>query len=84
MSPAHQPATPAKKAQKITPKKKQATSGGGDNKTQHVLLGVGLAFAILALIAVIGIGIYSVMRPDNMAKPAVKTLEDGKVVIIRE
>ncbi len=50
---------------------------------QQVMLGVGLAFAILALIAVVFLGVYSFTRPVEKVTPVVKSMEDGKVVIIR-
>ncbi|MGB0595148.1 MAG: serine/threonine-protein kinase [Rubripirellula sp.] len=64
--------------------KQQAEPVSRGNGTQQVLLGVGLAFAILALIAVLALAIYSFVRPDAKVVPAVKSLENGNVVIVRE
>ncbi|MEE2936636.1 MAG: serine/threonine protein kinase, partial [Planctomycetota bacterium] len=70
--------------QQPTKSKNQAGPLSRANGTQQVLLGVGLAFAVLALIAVVVLAIYSFVRPEAKVVPAVKSLENGNVVIVRE
>jgi len=45
---------------------------------QNVMLGVGLTLAVLALIAVVGIGVIALTQPLQSATPGIKSLEDGK------
>lgn len=58
------------------------TQPRGDS--QQIMLGVGLAFAFLSLFAVVGIGVFIVMRPEEEKRPVIKALEsrDGQPVII--
>lgn len=72
------------KKQKAAAKPRKSATSGVDGGGQQVLLGVGLALAFLALIAVVGFGIYSFTRPIENSTPAVKATEDGKVLIIRD
>ncbi|MDA8745629.1 serine/threonine protein kinase [Rubripirellula amarantea] len=58
------------------------TSGRASDSNQLVLLGVGLAFAVLALVAVIGIGIHSFTQPLPLRQPKIKATEDGKSVVV--
>ncbi len=56
----------------------QAVSSGGQSGNQQVLLGVGLGFAFLALIAVVAMGVISMSKPLPQAAPKIKSTEDGK------
>ena len=64
--------------------KGQNAAGG---HTQHLLLGIGLAVASLALIATVGIAIHSLMRPEPKIHQTIKSVEEGKdgrqIVIVR-
>ena len=54
---------------------------------QQVLLGIGLAIASIALLAVLGMAVVSFTKPLPQAQPMIKSVEDGKggrVVIVRE
>ncbi|TWT98314.1 Serine/threonine-protein kinase PrkC [Stieleria varia] len=64
---------------------KSSRSTSTTDGNQQVLLGVGLAFAILALIAVVGV-VYYQINQEPAAQPRLKTMEDGKgnVIVIRE
>lgn len=55
-----------------------ASVAGPDAGRQQLLLGVGLTVAVLALVAVIGLGIMSAMKPLPDAAPKLKSMEDGK------
>ena len=52
--------------------------------SQQIMLGIGLALACLALLAVVGIGIFVAMRPEEVNRPTIKSTEDsnGKPIII--
>ncbi|MEM9643601.1 MAG: serine/threonine-protein kinase [Planctomycetota bacterium] len=56
-------------------------SAGG----QQVLLGVGLAFAVLALVTVIGMMAYTLAKPMEQTQPRLKTTEqkDGTIIIMK-
>ncbi len=51
---------------------------------QQVMLGIGLALAFLSLFAVVGIGVFMALRPEEKERPVIKTTEggDGKSIII--
>lgn len=55
---------------------------------QQLLLGIGLAVAVMALLAVVGLGVVSFSRPLPQTSPKIKSMEGGKdgksIVIIRE
>jgi serine/threonine-protein kinase len=54
---------------------------------QNLLLGVGLAIALMAMVAVLILGVYSLTRPLEQPSPKIKTVEDGRggqVIIVRE
>ena len=81
------PAGPKRPAASKAKPKSSHRSGGEPTGNQQVLLGVGLALSIVALLAVVGIGIYSMLNADNQVQPKLKAVEDGKgghVVIIRD
>lgn len=65
-----------------TPPTQKATSTSGAH--QQVMLGIGLAMACFALLAVLGIGLFIVMRPEQENRPKIKAMEDqsGKSIII--
>ena len=55
--------------------------------SQQLLLGVGLAMAVLALVAVIFIAVRSVSQPLPQQSPMIKKVEEssgGQVIIVRE
>lgn len=61
----------------------KATTSRGDH--QQLLLGIGLAVAVLALLASLGITAYTLVKPDEKTAPKIKAVEDGKggtVVVI--
>ena len=49
---------------------------------QTLLLGVGLAFAVMALIAVLVAIVYTVVRPGVDAPVRLKAMENGKNIIV--
>ena len=51
---------------------------------QQVMLGIGLAVAFLALFAVVGIGVFVALRPEEVTRPVIKSSENsnGAPVII--
>ncbi len=51
---------------------------------QQVMLGIGLAMAFLALLAVVGIGVVLALRPEEENRPIIKSTEsrDGNPVVI--
>ena len=51
---------------------------------QQVMLGIGLAVAFLALFAVVGIGVFVALRPEEAKRPVIKSSENsnGAPVII--
>lgn len=59
-------------------------AAGGDS--QMVLLGIGLAVAVLALLVVVGMSFYTLTKSDNQGATKLKTLEDGKggVIVMQE
>lgn len=80
-APGQVPAKPAR------PAKKPVSNAEGGN--QQLLLGIGLAVAIIALLAVVGMGIASVLKPPPSQTPRIKTVEMGKdggpkVLVIQE
>jgi eukaryotic-like serine/threonine-protein kinase len=68
----------------VTVRAMPVTSSG--NTMQPLLLGVGLAIAFMALLAVIGVAIYMWTQPLENVAPRIKATEDGKgnVIIVRE
>ncbi len=57
------------------------------NDNQQVLLGIGLAIAIMALLATVGITVYTLLKPEKADPPVIKSMEDGnggQVIILRE
>ena len=54
------------------------------NGSQQVLLGVGLAVAVMAFITVLGMGMVSLTKPLPSAPPQIKSVEneDGRQVFI--
>ncbi|TWU64964.1 MULTISPECIES: serine/threonine-protein kinase [Crateriforma] len=63
----------------------KAESDGGGN-SQQVLLGIGLAFAALALVAVLGMMAYTFSRPLEQSRPRLKQFDskDGTLIIVDE
>lgn len=75
-TPAPMPApTPRPQA---TSKRTAKATCGADAGSQQLLLGVGLTVAVLALIAVVGLGIWSFVSPPSQLQPRIKSVEDGK------
>ncbi len=62
-----------------------SAGGSGVGGNQAVLLGVGLAFAFLALFIVVGTAVYLVVRPDTPTAPKLKISEDsdGKITVLQ-
>ncbi len=78
---AAKPASPRRRGQST------AKSSIPESGNQQLLLGVGLAVAIMALLAVVGFGAVSLSRPMNPPAPKIKSVEGhngSQVVIIRE
>gem|GEM_PF-1417531 len=51
---------------------------------QQLMLGIGLAVAFLALFAVVGIGVFVALRPEETKRPTIKSTENpngGPVII---
>ena len=64
---------------------RSATPAKNDN--QQVLLGVGLAIAIMALLATVGVTVYTLLKPEKADPPVIRSMEDGnggQVIILRE
>ena len=77
--------SPAISAAKPSPKKQ--TSGGSQADTnQSILLGVGLALSIVALLAVVGVTAYQMTREEEKPAARLKTTEDGKgnVIVVEQ
>jgi eukaryotic-like serine/threonine-protein kinase len=76
-------APPPRAAQRpqATARPKQGASLGN---SQNILLGIGLAFACVSLVAVVGIGIYISVRPEKKTRPVIKSTEGegGSQIII--
>ncbi|MCO8120350.1 serine/threonine protein kinase [Stieleria sp. TO1_6] len=88
MSPAATPLPPhsAPSQPPQNTKSKRASSGGASgNAQQNVLLGVGLALSIVALLVVVGLTFYQVTK-DDKSSPRLKSMEDGRgnVIILRD
>ncbi|QEG02105.1 Serine/threonine-protein kinase PrkC [Stieleria maiorica] len=77
-------AAPSNAATKTTTPKTKRT-GGDVESGQSILLGIGLALSIVALLAVVGVTFYQVTK-DDKASPRLKTMEDGKgnVIVIEQ
>ncbi|TWU57291.1 serine/threonine-protein kinase [Rubripirellula reticaptiva] len=75
------------KPKSVAGERNSPTSNGSASNNQQVLLGVGLAFAMIALVAVIGLGFISMSRPLPQAVPKIKVTEggkDGSVIILQQ
>ena len=77
------PAPPAKPVALPGPSQRVASNRSGghtsvDSGHQQVLLGIGLAVASIALLAVVGLGVMSFMQPLPQTQPKIKSVEDGK------
>lgn len=66
---------------KSSPKASKANRNANPDANQQILLGVGLAVAIMALLAVVGVTIYQLNQPEK-TRPPLKAMEDGKNVIV--
>lgn len=67
--------------------KKRSAGQGGNGDKQQLLLGVGLALAVLALVAVVGVTAYTLTRSPETGPPKIKSVEDGKggqVIVVGE
>jgi serine/threonine-protein kinase len=60
----------------------RTSNAGTNNPNQSVLLGVGLALSIVALLAVVSVTIYSVVRDDSVPPTKIKASEDERGNII--
>ncbi|MDV6031758.1 MAG: serine/threonine protein kinase [Phycisphaera sp. RhM] len=89
LSPAAVPVSPLATSRTAAGAPRQSTKKRGPtNRTdasQSVLLGVGLALSIVALLAVVGVTFYQ-MTKDEKAVTRLKTMEDGKgnVIVIED
>ena len=65
----------------------QSNGGRDGSGNQQLLLGIGLALAAFALIATIGVAVYTMTRPMQESTPKIKSYEDGKsgqeIIIIK-
>ncbi|MGI9474453.1 MAG: protein kinase domain-containing protein, partial [Rubripirellula sp.] len=81
-SPAALAKSPAKS--KRSSKSSSSVSDNGGS-SQQLLLGFGLAVAVMALVAVVGLGVHSMSKPLENPPPKIKVTESGKsLVILRE
>ena len=67
---------PASQGVAASKPKKQAASATAPG--QQVLLGIGLALAVIALLFTVGVMIYSLNQPEKQVAPKIKAVEDGK------
>ena len=88
-SPASTPAAApiAKPKMPVTGKSNKVQRGEGESGNQQLLLGIGLAIATMALVAVIALGVVSMFKPLPESAPKIKIGEDSKdgqkVIVIR-
>lgn len=61
---------------------KKPSSKSDSQGSQQLLLGIGLTVAVLALVAVVGFGIHLMSKPLEKDQPRIKTIENGKNVVI--
>ncbi|MFK8113738.1 MAG: serine/threonine protein kinase [Rubripirellula sp.] len=75
---------PAKPVGKQAAKRKGRQQDGQDSN-QQLLLGFGLAISVVALLVVLGVAAYMVMKPIDHASPRWKATEDnsGNVIVLR-
>ena len=69
-------------AKNETGRAKQATNSLDASSRQTLLLGFGLAFAIMALIAVLVVLVYAWMQPAADGPIRLKAIESGKKIIV--
>jgi serine/threonine-protein kinase len=83
LSPANVPASPLSSpmARHSSPSQRDKPDAGQIDAQQNVLLGIGLALSIVALLAVVGTTIYQMTKTDSPT-PKLKTMEDGKGNVI--
>ena len=62
--------------------KPRAAPSSTTNEKQSILLGVGLAISVMALLVVLGVTIYQMTTEDKTVKPRLKINETDKKVII--
>jgi len=62
--------------------RKTAKVTAPSDSQQSVLLGVGLALSIMALLVVVGVTFYQITRNDTAAPQRLKSMEHGKNVIV--
>jgi serine/threonine-protein kinase len=67
------PSPPGSKSSRVT---------APNDSQQSVLLGVGLALSIMALLVVVGVTFYQITRDDTAPPQRLKAMEDGKNVIV--
>lgn len=75
------------KNSKSKKKPSAATIALSVRENQHLLLGVGLAFAVIALLGVLGLGVHAMFRPLQQTQPKLKSVEDGnggKLIILEK
>ena len=65
----------------ITPQRREKRTFESGS-TQAVLLGVGLALAVIALIVVLVAVFYTAMRSDTNVPVRLKATEEGKSIIV--
>lgn len=86
LSPAATPQSPlATPAKSVRSGRTKADRGGESDSNQSILLGIGLALSIMALLVVLGVTFYQ-MTKENNASPKLKSMEDGKgnVIIVEQ
>lgn len=62
--------------------RKAAKQSSAESSQQNVLLGVGLALSIMALLVVVGITLYQISQDDKVSPQKLKAIEDGKGNVI--
>ncbi len=66
---------------------KGTVASGTTTQSQTLLLGIGLAVAVMALLMVAGFGFYLATRPEKDSRPTIRSVEDGegsKVIVVKE
>ncbi|MEO9932175.1 serine/threonine protein kinase [Rhodopirellula bahusiensis] len=62
--------------------KTNSSSNAKSEQGQTLMLGMGLAIAVIALMTVLGMAAYTIAKPDNPPAPKIKATESGKEIVI--
>ncbi len=61
------------------------SAAAGDR--QQLLLGMGLAIAVLALLATVSMTAYTLAKPEKLEQPKIRSIEDdgsGQIIVVRQ